>query len=153
MKLEKCALIAEIIGGFAIVVSLVVLIFEVRGTTDAIQAQTAQATFGISTGSFYYPEGNIALDKMQREESLTVEEAAHAEALLSAIFTSFDNHYYQYRHGNLDQEIHDAYRTRLLWLMRSKPVRDAWIVRSPLHTEGFRLYVDEVVREVAAEGH
>ena len=40
MKLEKWALGAEILGGIAIVVTLIVLIIEVRGNTSAIQAQT-----------------------------------------------------------------------------------------------------------------
>ncbi len=42
MKLEKWALIADIVGGAAIVVTLVVLIFEVNDNTNAIQAQTYQ---------------------------------------------------------------------------------------------------------------
>jgi len=40
MKLEKWASIAEIAGGFAIIVTLIILIVEVRGNTDAIRAQT-----------------------------------------------------------------------------------------------------------------
>ena len=43
MKLEKWALIAEIVGSFAVVVTLVLLIVEVRGTTNAIQEQTIDA--------------------------------------------------------------------------------------------------------------
>ena len=48
MKLEKWALIAEIVGGVAIVVTLIALIVELRGNTGAIRAQTAQATFQTS---------------------------------------------------------------------------------------------------------
>ena len=43
MKLEKWALIAQIASGFAIIVTLVILIFEVRGNTDAVSAQTISA--------------------------------------------------------------------------------------------------------------
>ena len=43
MKLKKLALISEIMGGVAIVVSLVILIVEIRGNTDAIYAQTSVA--------------------------------------------------------------------------------------------------------------
>ena len=45
MKLEKLALIAEIVGGLAIVITLVVLIMEVRGNTNAIGAQTSYALY------------------------------------------------------------------------------------------------------------
>jgi len=40
IKLEKYALIAEIVGGFAIVLTLVILLLEVRGNTEAVQAAT-----------------------------------------------------------------------------------------------------------------
>lgn len=44
MKLEKWALIAEIIGAAAIVISLVYLIIEVRENTDAVNASNRQST-------------------------------------------------------------------------------------------------------------
>ena len=145
MKLEKYGVIAEIVGGLAIVVTLIFLIMEVRGNSEAIRAQTAQATFGISAESFYYPEGNLALDKMLLGEELSVEEFSHATSLLAAIFTTFDNHYYQYRHGNLDEEIHEAYRARLELVMESEGVREFWDLRRPLHTRAFQAYVDAVL--------
>ncbi len=145
MKLEKSALIAEIVGGLAIVVTLVFLIMEVRGNSEAIRAHTAQATFGISAESFYYPEGNLALDKMLLGEELSAEEFSHATSLLAAIFTTFDNHYYQYRQGTLDEEIHEAYRARLELVLESDGVREFWDDLRPLHTRAFQAYVDAVL--------
>ena len=49
MKLEKWALIAEIAGAIAIVITVVVLIFEVRGNTDAIRAASAQSITDATT--------------------------------------------------------------------------------------------------------
>jgi len=42
MNLEKTAAIGEIINSVAIVVTLIILVVEVRGNTAAIQAQTIQ---------------------------------------------------------------------------------------------------------------
>lgn len=42
-RLQKWALFAEIIGGLAVVVTLVFLIYETRENTNAIQAQTYQS--------------------------------------------------------------------------------------------------------------
>ncbi|MEE8094327.1 MAG: hypothetical protein V3T47_08825, partial [Gammaproteobacteria bacterium] len=80
MKLEKSALIAEIVGGLAIVVTLIALIAELRVNTEAIRAQTAQATFQTSAQSFYYAEGNVALTKAEDSglDDLTEDERAHA---------------------------------------------------------------------------
>jgi len=43
MKLEKWALIGDLVGGIAIVISLVVLIVEVRSNTDAIHDSNRQS--------------------------------------------------------------------------------------------------------------
>ena len=43
MKLEKSALVAEIVGSIAIVATLVILIFEVRENTRAIQVANRQS--------------------------------------------------------------------------------------------------------------
>ncbi len=149
MKLEKTAMIAEILGGIAIVVTLIILIVEVRGNTEAVRAQTAQATFNISAQSFYYPEGNIALDKMMSgTEELTDDEISHATSLLAAIWTTFDNHYYQYRHGNLDEEIHEAYRARLELMVSNQAARAHWQERKSLSTSAFREYVDDIIENL-----
>ncbi len=150
MKLEKYALIAEIVGALAIVVTLIFLIVEVRGNTDAIRAQTAQATFETSVQSFYYPEGNVALSKAEEVglAGLTDEERAHAEALMAALINAYNNHYYQYRHGNLDAVIHEAYRARLRRLMSNQMYRDLWRGGRELYTEPFRVYVDEVIESL-----
>jgi len=147
MKLEKSADITQIIGTLAVVVTLIVLIIEVRGNTHAIRSQTAQGTFGLSAQTFYYPEGIVALDKLlYREEQLTEEERSYAYARLAAIFTTFDNHYYQFRQGNLDREIHDAYRARLETLIEHADVREFWGLTRSVMTQSFQDYVDEIIK-------
>ena len=149
-KLSDWASIAEIASSVAVVVTLIVLVVEVRGNTEAIRAQTAQATFGASTESFYYPEGNVALAKAELEglDALTPDERAHAVALVSAIFNAFDNNYYQYRQGNLDEEVHDAYRNRLRALLSIPVFRERWTTARHMQTESFRNYVDDVVESL-----
>jgi hypothetical protein len=49
MKLQKWALIAEIVGAVGIVATLIVLIVETPANTGAIAARTAAATFSTST--------------------------------------------------------------------------------------------------------
>ena len=46
MKLDRWALVAEIVSGVAIVITLIILILEVRSNTQAIQAET---TFNVVT--------------------------------------------------------------------------------------------------------
>jgi len=149
MKLEKWALIAEIGSGVAIVVTLIVLIIETRANTDAIRAQTAGAAFSISAQSFYYAEGNAALEKAAEIglSELETDERAHAVALMASIFNMYDNNYYQYRRGMLDEEIHQAYRRRLAALMSFTLYRESWTTMKGNSTEAFQRYVDEIIEE------
>ena len=43
MKLERCALVAEIVGSIAVVVTLAILILEVRENTDESRASNRQS--------------------------------------------------------------------------------------------------------------
>ena len=45
MKIENYAITAEIVGAIAIVVTLVILIVELRGNTDVLRAQTINAAY------------------------------------------------------------------------------------------------------------
>ena len=79
---------------------------------------------------------------------LTDEERAHATSLMAALINAYNNHYYQYRHGNLDAVIHEAYRARLRRLMSNQMYRDMWSGARELYTEPFRVYVDEVIESL-----
>lgn len=47
MKLERLALLAEVVGGAAIVISLIVLVLEVRQNTAAVRASTYEEEQGV----------------------------------------------------------------------------------------------------------
>ena len=47
MNLQRFALISEIVSGIAIVVTLIVLIFEVRANTETIQTQTVFTVYAV----------------------------------------------------------------------------------------------------------
>jgi len=128
-------------------VTLIALIAELRGNTEAIRAQTAQATFQTSAQSFYYADGNVALRKAEDGglAALTEDECAHAFALMSAIFNMYNNNYHQYQDGNLDEEIHEAYRRRLGFLISNPMYRDRWSAINGRYTDSFREYVDAVI--------
>ena len=154
MKLEKWGLMAEIVGGLAIVVTLVILIAELRSNTDAIRSQTAQDTFSLSfqASTFMTQDETLAYGKLERGglRTLNETELALASNVARAIFTTYDNHYYQYLHGNLDEEIHQAYQNRLSVVLSAPGKREWWNENRELYTEAFQLYVTELIENVTA---
>ena len=152
MKLEKWALIAEIVGGLAIVVTLTILIVELRGNTDAIRSQTAQATFSLSfqASTFMSEAETVAYGKLEQGGLSTLNETEYALAshVARAIFTTYDNHYYQYLQGNLDEEIHLAYQRRLLIVLSGPGKREWWNENRNLYTEAFQRYVTGLLANI-----
>ena len=149
MRLEKWGLIAEIVGGLAIVLTLAILIIELRSNTDAIRSQTAQDTFSLSfqASTFMTQDEMLAYNKLDSAGlgALNETELGLASNVARAIFTTYDNHYYQYLHGNLDEEIHRAYQNRLLGVLSAPGKREWWDQNQALYTESFQSYVTELI--------
>jgi hypothetical protein len=110
MNLQKCALLAEIVGSIAVVVTLVVLIFEVRGNTDAIRAGNRQ--------SIAERTGNFALAVASNPELAAIQgqalggnpvEMQQATSYMVAVLQLVQESYFLYRDGLLEEAI---WRTR-----------------------------------------
>ena len=108
MKLEKWALIAEIISGAAIVITLIFLILEVRAGTQATLAANRQSLAG-RTEAFLLtaaasPEISRVRAKVANRAELTDEEYYHFSAYTAAALRLAEEAYLQYQDGQLDEE-------------------------------------------------
>ena len=112
MKLKQYALIAEIISGVAIVVSLVFLIVEIRSATNAIQSSNRQSIAERWEAITLERAGNLELTrilaKVGEESELTREENLMFRSYLGAIRTNLEEVFLLYRDGDLDQEYFEA---------------------------------------------
>ena len=130
MKLKKYALISEIIASFAVVVTLIVLILEIRENTAAIQATNRQS---ISTR---IEERTIALATNPQLSQLIVlaeepggikkgsAEWSQLTSLYVGLMTATEDAYLQYRDGRLDQDFFEARARRALLLLDNPVGRD-----------------------------
>ena len=111
MNLQKWALVAEIVGSVAVVVTLVVLIFEVRGNTEALLAGNRQS-IAARTGDFALTvAGNPELAAIQAQVlgATTSAEIQQASSYMVATMQLVQESYFMYRDGLLDEAI---WRTR-----------------------------------------
>ena len=110
MKLEKWALIAEIIGAAAIVISLVFVGLQVR------QSNSLAATEALKEGTVIWTDAYLAA--LGTEESvgffkralnhcgeLSEEQRGRFYALISKFVSAYDNIYNQYQSGRLREEV------------------------------------------------
>jgi hypothetical protein len=109
MNLQKYALVAEIVGSIAVVVTLVVLIFEVRANTEAIRAGNRQS-ISERTGDFALAvAGNPELAGIQGQVLGNPTETQQATSYMVTVLQLVQESYFLHRDGLLDDAI---WRTR-----------------------------------------
>ncbi len=148
--------VAELIGISAIVASLVFVGLELRQTQTALMASTFQARSfdamnaqrGLADSEYIGPIiAKIDLDNEQSLESLSSEELWRLQRHVVSRMIEFDNEYYQYQSGYLDDKYFEGH---------FKPALKRWATRwrqlgmTEFRPE-FRKLVDELLVENAPE--
>ena len=143
MKLQKWALTAEIIGAAAIVVTLVILIVELRGNTDALQAQTITAAYEAEwrrRNTIVSNEGGIAeiIVKGMNEEDLTPVDTYRLKRYYTNLLDTFEYQFGEMQAGRLPADLLNVSNWSGMWrgqpllregFERSKASRSAEFVR------------------------
>ena len=124
MKLKKVALLSEIIGGVAIVVSLIVLIVEIRGNTNALQASYRQSISARVEQRTMDLAGNRQLSEvlsMVTTDPGAIETASAEWSQLTffyiSLMTATEEAYLLYRDGHLDEAYFHARARRALLVL------------------------------------
>jgi hypothetical protein len=153
VKLERYALVAEIVGGIAIVISLAILIVEVRGNTQAIRNANRQslATRAQDMALILAADPDIADSLKQAVSANEMDQASLARAtnFMMANLRIAEEAYYLYREGELDE---DYWRTRaavVLDALRSQALRDQYTSFKDrgFFTPDFTAWLDRVLAE------
>lgn len=109
-KLQRFALVAEIAGGVAVIVTLVILIFEVNANTRATKAATYDALVADIANyrmEISRNEPLIEAEFIRRTEgmeALTPRQKHRREFSYSSLFLQFERAFIQWQAGNLDDE-------------------------------------------------
>lgn len=113
MKLEKWAMIAEIVSGVAIVVSLIFLILEIRENTDATRASTRESiterverlTLTVATNPGL--AGILARDegfaRLGAAGEFTPAETMQLRGFLTALMRNTEEAFLQMKEGRLEE--------------------------------------------------
>ena len=149
MKLERWALVAEIISGAAIVVTLVVLLLEVRGNTAAIQAATYQnvvdsITSGLSVRGID-PDAARIWDAGSAGEHLEPIDQSRYLNLVGANMRRFENAFYQYRIGGIEESQWRPIENIIEGLINTPGHRAWWTNSRSVYSEEFQGLVDELL--------
>ena len=116
MQTSKWKDIAEIVALFAVVASLIAVVFELRQTQSALRAQAYQSRAFQAYDNHWYmvdrPE-LLLLFERSLEPGFDLDSVNEAEAqqlfrFYYAILTDVDNEHYQYMNGFLDEDFYNT---------------------------------------------
>lgn len=141
-KLEEFALIAEIVGAVAIVISLLFVGMQLRENTSAVQANSSQSSFDASRQFLL----DIALDEdLSRirqtggddPSSLTPLEYSRYSALEYSNFLYYQSIWIQWTLGIVDDRVWRQYKTILCRGLTSPGISLVWEQRKPILDDEF----------------
>ena len=150
-SLKKVALLAEIFGGIAIVLSLIFVGIQFRKNTIATKSATANAANAI-TIAWYSETGNSAQssqlmwDYIKDPKSITSNaEKYQVTILIHGLFLSFQNSYYLAAEGTLDQNVHESLIAAISSVRNQPGFHEYWENRKSHFFVEFRDYVTSIL--------
>jgi hypothetical protein len=155
MNLNEIALVAEIVGSIAVVVSLVYVAIQVRKNTRAARSATYQSMVANSLGilaTMYSETGNAELYLRAKDSypDLSPVERLRVHFLLLAVFRHFDNLHYQHTHGTIESEQWQGYSHILDGYLLLPSVAPWWDSNSVGFSVGFQKHVTDRLARVSA---
>jgi len=159
LKLADYAQIAEIVGAFAIILSLVFVGFQLNDNAKATRSATANATIA-PMSAWYAGNGqneqaaSLFLNAIENPDAQTREEWFQFVMNFHALMLNFQNSFYLVEEGTLDHEIRDSL-TAVIAAVKDQPgFLLYWRQRKPIFFPEFQDYVDGIIasEQVNSEG-
>ena len=150
VKLEKIALITEIFGGVAILISLLFVGIQLKENTKATRSSTATATIGTMTDWYVTMGTNAEASKsfwrfLADPESMTKEEQLQHIYNLHGLLLTFQNSYYLSLEGTLDKRIPESLNQVIVGVKDQPGFHLYWNARKSIFFKEYRDYVDKIL--------
>jgi hypothetical protein len=150
IKLSELASIAEIIGAFAVVISLIYVGIQVNDSAGAVRSASANDA-NVAMQNWYLQIGSnqqtseLVYQALISEEALSNEEEFQFLMMMHAIFLGFQNNYLLAEEGTIDLELREAITTAILGIKALPSMGRYWRQRKSFLHSGFADYVDQLL--------
>ena len=151
IKLKKIALIVEILGGVAILISLIFVGIQLKDNTKATRSSTATATIGTMTDWYVTMGTNSEASStfwkfLSDPNSMTKEEQLQHIYNLHGLILTFQNSYYLALEGTLDERIPESLNQVIIGVKDQPGFQLYWKARKSIFFKEYRDYVDEIMK-------
>lgn len=148
MKLEKWALIGEIVGGFAIIPSIAFVIFEIQSNTRSQNASTVQEMFRDYRDVVETVPDDIRFKSRSCKLPLTDSERSEYNQWLAIVLRAGDSWYEINSLGAIRDEVFSSNMSVVRIALSDQYARDYWTeYGAGEYSRGFTDYIDDYIRE------
>jgi len=150
-KLQELALLSEIIGVVAILISLIFVGIQIKDHTKELRSGSSIATTN-AMANWYSSIGNnkqsskLFYTFLATPDSIPKNEKLQAIYNLHSMFLIFQNSYYLEKEGALDSEIHNSLTVVIKGVRDQPGMLYYWKTRKTIFFKEFRQYVDEILK-------
>ena len=150
MKLSQLASLAEIVGAFAVVASLIYVGIQVDDSNRAVRSAAINDA-NVAVQEWYMLVGSDAHTSHQFYNSLMSDEIESKEKefqfmmMFHGVFLGFQNSYLMAEEGTLDSELVDGLAMAILTVKDTPGMQRYWRQRRTLLHPRFARYVDELL--------
>jgi hypothetical protein len=159
VKLEKTALLIEILGGLGILISLVFVGIQLKENTVATRSATATATIDTMTNWYVTMGSNAEASAsfyrfLANPESMTKEERIQHIYSFHALFLTFQNSFYLSLEGTLDERIPKSLNQVVYGVKDQPGFKLYWNARKSIFFEEYRDYIDDLLisEDIVSDG-
>lgn len=142
MTIEELGSLGELIGSFAVLISLIYLGIQVRRSTDTARTSTYQSVVSdfsaLNRAIADSPDLSLLyVQAMEDFGSLDPGEKARMSQVFYMTFRNFENMFYQHQKGYLDEDVWIGWK-RLMLNYHARPgFQSWWAVRSDTYNPQF----------------
>lgn len=154
LKLSKLASIAEIIGAFAVVISLIYVGVQVNDSAVAVRSASANDA-NVALQNWYLQIGSdrqtseLFYEALTSENALSNQEEFQFLMMLHGAFLAFQNSYLLAEEGTIDSELREAITAAILGVKSLPGMERYWRQRRSYLHSGFADYVDQLLTQEA----
>jgi hypothetical protein len=153
MGLSQLADVGELLGGVAVVASLVYLAVQIRQNTRTVRASTLHQNTDLWSSLFLrLAEPDLArayVAGMAGQPDIRPLQYTQFLFVCRSMFLAFENQYYQMRHGVLDSEAYAGYeRSISAQLLAFRGFRLWWELNRSVFSPEFVDHVDAMISDV-----
>lgn len=154
MTIQDLGDIGDLIGGIAVVATLIYLAAQIRQNTAMITAQTVQASVDATQRVLLFraeqPQLRAILRKARSNQELSQDEYEVLASYLQAAFMNFQARLMHNVRGVFDKSVNESYELILRDYLYQAYVRRWWENARALYGTEFRDHCDALIAELAS---